>query len=329
MVVGSVLTASGYIVNRERIELSPRFLGVVKWIGVKKGDAVVTSPLSFVATANAALYCGADVDFEDIDPITGNIEHVSDVGYDWVVPVHFAGRACKISARVEYVIEDASHALGATDFDGCSKIGSCAHSLATCFSFHPVKPITTGEGGAVTTNDEGLRDEMRLLRSHGRDEHGLMRRLGFNYRMTEVAAALGLSQLRRCEEMRERRLNLARAYTERFDEWADETGVPRSGAIPPRTSAWHLLPIRLKGGRRDAIKTYLNEHGIGAQVHYSPIIPLQPYWTRQAENGGEWPYARAWAAEELSLPLHAGMVEADVERVVKTLRESLAPWGTL
>lgn len=295
--------------------------------GVKKNDVVGTSPFSFVATANAALYCGADVEFEDVDPNTGNAD-IPDVGYDWVVPVHFGGHAAPISARGEYVIEDAAHALGATDFDGCSQVGSCAHSMATCFSFHPVKPITSGEGGAITTNDEGLAQEMKQLRSHGRDEQGLMQSLGFNYRMTEVAAALGRSQLRRCDEMRLQRKALAKLYWEQLRDFKTSRG--KTQTLPgsrekAHGSAWHLYPVRVKQGRRDEVRFKLNAQGIGAQVHYSPLIPFQPYYRRLPEYGvRSWPNAEAWADEELSLPLHAGMIPEDVERVVKALREALA-----
>lgn len=291
-------------------------------VGGAEGDALVTSSLSFVATANAALMCGdIAIHFEDVDPRSGNAE-LHDVGYDWVIPVHFAGRASRLVARADYVIEDACHALGAMDFDGCSRVGSCAHSRATCFSFHPVKPITTGEGGAVTTNDEGLRDEMRLLRSHGRTPNGLMVKMGYNYRMTEVAAALGLSQLRRCDEMRDKRGFLASLYSLSLHASGHGHIVPKP--VQDGRGAHHLFPVRIGDGRRSEVKRKLNEQGIGAQIHYSPIIPLQPFYRDQVCcGGGDWPNARAWADEELSLPLHAGMTEKDVERVVSALREAL------
>ena len=298
--------------------------------GMQDGNTAITSPLSFVATANAALMCGIGdgLHFMDVDAATGNIGPPLGVGRscDFVVPVHFAGRAAQIQTDRHQIaiIEDACHALGAVDFDGCSRVGSCAHSMATCFSFHPVKPITTGEGGAVTTNDEGLRDEMRLLRSHGRDASGLMVKMGYNYRMTEMAAALGLSQLKRCSDMRKIRRDFACEYGVRL---AGVRGVETFDPRPYATldhHSWHLFPVRIKNGRRDEVKAKLNEQGIGAQVHYSPIIPLQPYYRdRFWYEPGTWPNAEAWAAEELSLPLHAGMTEADVERVVVALKEAL------
>ena len=202
-----------------------------------------------------------------------------------------------------------------------SRVGSCAHSLAACFSFHPVKPITTlGEGGAVTTNDQGFADAVRSLRSHGRDSAGLMVRLGLNYRMTDAQAAMGIQQLEHCNEMRDRRTVLTHAYKVLLRD------LEESGAVVlplPGPSSWHLYPVRIKG-RRDEIKAKLNAQGIGAQVHYSPIVPLQPYYREQfGYQPGTWPEAEAWAAEELSLPLHAGMRDTDVERVCNALREAL------
>lgn len=300
---------------------------------------ILTSPLSFVATSNAAMLVRADakIYFRDVDEATGNAQmswnnEWIDAGADpWIlVPVHYAGRASTItriapkgvsSTGETVVVEDACHALGAMDFDGCSRVGSCAHSLATCFSFHPVKPITTGEGGAVTTNDEGLAREIKSLRNHGRDEHGLMTKLGGNYRMSDIQAALGLSQLKRCDEMRVARMRLAALY-----QIPLEDEFP--GLVDPpewmHEGAWHLYSVRIKNGKRDAVKAYLNQHGIGAQVHYSPIIPLNPYYReRFGYKPGDFPNAEAWAAEELSLPLWAGMTETDVELVVDTLREAL------
>jgi dTDP-4-amino-4,6-dideoxygalactose transaminase len=209
------------------------------------------------------------------------------------------------------------------DYDGCSRVGSCAHSLATVFSFHPVKPITTGEGGAITTNDDDLAAELRSLRDHGR-EGGLMVRLGINGRMTDLQAALGLSQLGRCDEMLSARQRLVAEYKDRAWE------IARSGAIrfPERTAsgletAWHLFTIRLRPALRDMVKRELTERGIGAQVHYAPPIHLHPFYRQLGFKEDDFPNAEAWAAEELSLPLHAGMTEADVATVVNALRDVL------
>jgi dTDP-4-amino-4,6-dideoxygalactose transaminase len=298
---------------------------VALWLAYRamKAERVVTSPLSFVATANAARLAGADVGFLDVESETGNLAAYT-LECDAVVPVHFAGRSAKLpwyQPMPPVVIEDACHALGAMDFDGCSKVGSCAHSFATVFSFHPVKPITTGEGGAITTNDEGFARELCILRDHGRDS-GLMVMLGTNGRMSDIQAALGLSQLKRCDKMLAHRLVLAAAYVERFSR-ADELGGPMcksSGA----SNAWHLYPVRIKNGRRDEVKAALNAKGIGAQVHYNPPIHLHPYYRQlYGHKPGDFPEAEAWAAEELSLPLHAGMSVEDVAVVVEALRSAL------
>ena len=299
--------------------------------------AVVTSPLTFMATANAAVVAGAGVGFVDVDQATGNIDPhpglTPPIGSVFV-PVHFAGRAAPISQLTGFggavpVIEDACHALGGLDFDGCSRIGSCAHSLATVFSFHPVKSITTGEGGAVTTNDESLARELRSLRDHGR-EGGLMVRLGTNARMTDIQAALGLSQLKRCDEMLERRAELVSVYGARME--AGGFGADSPVLVPPLylpeqfdANAFHLYPVRIKNGKRDEVKAKLNAQGIGGQKHYDPIVPLHPYYReRFGYKVGDFPNAEAWSAETLSLPLHAGMSEADVETVVAALMEALA-----
>jgi dTDP-4-amino-4,6-dideoxygalactose transaminase len=285
---------------------------------------IVTSPLSFVATANAFMLAGHHVKFADVDPATGNLA-LNDVKADAIVPVHFAGRACDLSWMMGPIIEDAAHALGAMDYDGCSRVGSCAHSLATVFSFHAVKPITTGEGGAITTNDDALAAELRSLRDHGR-EGGLMVRLGINGRMTDMQAALGLSQLKRCDEMRDRRCDLAAEYCMRLGQMDccrcnhdPGSGVPQDQC----RTAHHLYPIRIKNGRRDAVKAALNARGIGAQSHYSPPIHLHPFYRQLGHKEGDFPNAEAWADEELSLPLHAGMEVGDVARVVAALREVL------
>lgn len=338
-------------------------LHLAYWAACRYGWNILTSPLSFVATANAALLSNCNVGFADVDAATGNLD-VADVSaikqrdfgghrdeadlrkrglwdmlgatarIDVVVPVHFAGRAARADYPGRLVIEDACHALGAMDFDGCSRVGSCAHSLATVFSFHPVKPITTGEGGAITTNDQGLAERLRSLRAHGRDGEGLMRELGLNYRMSEIQAALGRSQLKRCDKMLAHRLNLVSKYNDRLWPIANTQVLHYSpiaqawwrtdGTMVRSRSAWHLYPVRIRHGRRDEVKAKLNAAGIGAQVHYSPTIPLQPYYReRCGYQPGCFPNAEAWAAEELSLPLHAGMTEGDVATVCAALAEAL------
>lgn len=290
-----------------------------------RDKVVITSPLSFVATANAAVWAGAKtVEFVDIDPQTGQMPTMTArvSGEDVLVPVHYAGRPAIFGLWPDDapVIEDACHALGAVQDDG-HHVGSCTRSLACCFSFHPVKPITTGEGGAITTNDEGLAEALRALRNHGRDGTGRMVGLGLNYRMTDIQAALGLAQLARCEEWRLRRRELSAEYNRLM------SSTPlRAPLVSGRAEhAHHLKPVGITDGHRDAVKAALNAQGIGAQIHYSPIIPLHPWWRRETgAESGDYPNAEAWAAETLSLPLHAGMTEKDVERVVEALGEALA-----
>lgn len=289
---------------------------------------VVTSALSFVATANAALVAGVrSVGFIDVDEMGLADVHSgclfpSRCAY---VPVHFAGRACPIPDMREMgspvVVEDACHALGAFDHDGCSRVGSCAHSKAVVFSFHPVKSITTGEGGAVTTNDESLADELCSLRDHGR-QHGLMTRLGTNARMTEFQAALGLSQLQRCQENVERRAELVEEYGRLLD------GHPR--VRPPLffedqfdASALHLCDVHFqRPSDREKVRGALTRAGIGCQVHYQPIIPDHPYYVNRFGQQ-KFPRASLWAETELSLPLHSGMSIGDVGTVVEVVTREL------
>lgn len=280
-------------------------------------ETVLTSPLTFVATANTALMAGHEVAFRDVEHSTGNMAAPARRARV-IVPVHYAGRPCNLRPLVgATVIEDACHAIGAVDFDGCGRIGNCAHSLATVFSFHAVKPITTGEGGAVMTNDEGFAQEMRLLRSHGRDERGRMVALGFNYRLTDMQAAMGVEQLERIDEMRERRLRWVDYYREKLPQSPGLTLPP-----PNERSSWHLFPVRIKNNRND-VKSRLNSAGIWAQIHY-PTVHLQPYYRdRFNYREGMFPEAEAWAAEELSLPLHASMNKSDADRVIEALRATL------
>lgn len=278
-----------------------------------------TSPLTFVATANAVLLAGGGVEFADVDPVTGNVD-------DWpeddrgaaLIPVHYSGRPAPIPESAAFVIEDAAHALGSALSDG-TRVGCCAHSQATCFSFHPVKPITTGEGGAVTTNDQSFAQEIRSLRNHGRQRDGLMYRLGLNYRMDELSAALGISQLKRCEEYRLRRLEIAQAYDHAFRDMAELLYHPPLDSL----SANHIFPVRVRHGLRDATKRALLAEGIGVQVHYVPVHE-QPYYVAHYNFEVEdFPYASAWGREELSLPCHAGMTRGDVATVLAALDRAL------
>jgi perosamine synthetase len=278
--------------------------------------SILTTPISFVATANAAVLNSMDVLFWDTDADTGNatLPIYSDV---LLVPVHLAGRRAFVP-QLDNVVEDAAHALGGRCWDDCSPIGSCAHSMATCLSFHAIKSVACGEGGMILTNSEELATRLRLLRSHGRNENGDMVELAGNYRMDEMSAALGLSQLQRVDAGVRHRSGLAEMYTELL---RDVEGV--RCPLPMPGGAWHLYTARVNPAKRAGVRHELLAKGIETQVHYS-TIHLQPFYRQRfGFKPGDFPNAEAWAAEELSLPLHVGMVEADVQTVVDALKEAL------
>ena len=293
-------------------------------LGVSPGDWVWTSPISFVASANCALYCGAQVDFVDIEPDTGNmsvdelekkLELAKREGKlpKVVIPVHFAGLPCDMQAihalSQQYgfrIIEDACHALGARYHD--DPTGSGRYSDITVFSFHPVKIITTGEGGMAMTNDPLLAKTMRLLRSHGitREAEDFInvpdgpwyyeqQLLGFNYRMTDIQAALGLSQMANLETWILKRGELARRY---FEALAPEL-LPRYFSAE-RRSAFHLYVHHVAPEQRSALFQQLREQGIGANVHYMPIY-RQPWHQREAKT--PLPQAEQFYAGAITLPL--------------------------
>lgn len=310
-------------------------------LGVGPGDRVWTSPLSFVASANCALYCGADVDFVDIEPATGNLS-VAELEQKLVraeragclpkvlIPVHFAGLPCAmqeihaLGQRYGFaIIEDACHALGARD-EG-APTGNCHYSDITVFSFHPVKIITTGEGGMAMTNDPGLARTMALLRSHGitRDaeefvnpSHGPwyyeQQLLGFNYRMTDIQAALGISQMTRVDAWTAQRQALAGNY--RLALPGHDTALPAT-----RQSACHLFVHHVPAERRRRVFDALRENGIAVNVHYIPIF-LQPYFAQRPVD--YFPKARAFYESSLSLPLFPDLTAAEQAQVIRVLREN-------
>lgn len=319
--------------------------------GLGPGDTLWTSPNTFVASANCALYCGAEVDFVDINPSTYNMD-VDALAVKLrsakqsgrlpkvVVPVHFAGQSCNMGPIAELakqygfaVIEDASHAVGGRYKD--TVVGGCAYSDMTVFSFHPVKIITTGEGGMVLTNRKDLHDRLALLRSHGitRDP-GLMVgethgpwyyqqiTLGFNYRMTDIQAALGLSQLSRLDEFVARRNLLADRYEEAFNS------LPLTTPIINRDvrSAYHLYVIRLKlkeiSGTHRQVFERLRADGILVNLHYIPVH-TQPYYRGLGFNEGDFPEAERYYREAISLPLYYDLKEEDQDYVVEKLKEAI------
>lgn len=322
--------------------------------GLRPGDRGVTSAMTFVASANSMLYCGANVDLCDIDPSTLciNVESLSKALDDHpetsvVIPVHFAGLAAdsdKIRqiAGKRTIIEDASHSLGASY--ACGKpVGCGAYSNMTVFSFHPVKPITTGEGGAVVTNDPELAHLLRLYRSHGieRDadrmeytdeveENGERRPwyyeqqcLGFNYRMTDIQAALGLSQLAKLDRF----VSARRSAVKRYD--ASFSGLPKLSICQSSNeyrehSGHHLYIVEFDldaiGCTRVEVVKKLREYGVGCQVHYIPVY-RQPYHASRLEKGADsFPHTESYYQGCLSLPVFPGITDDEVDRVIEAVR---------
>lgn len=315
-------------------------------LDVREGDRVWTSPNSFIASANCARMCGADVDFVDIDAVSGNMsvaalqEKLSDaekIGQlpKVIIPVHFAGQPCDMveirKLAQQYgckIIEDASHAIGAEYRGGL--VGSGQYAEITVFSFHPVKIMTTGEGGIALTNSEELAHRMLLRRSHGitRDAAYMEGRsdggwyyqqleLGYNYRMTDIQAALGLSQIKRLDQFLAQRLLLA----DRYVELLHTLPVESLQRLPDRTSAWHLYVLHVEATRRKRIYDGLRAAGIGVNVHYIPIH-LQPYYQRLGFKAGDFPEAEKHYGQALSLPLYFGLGEESQGYVVSHLRKT-------
>ncbi|WP_137153225.1 UDP-4-amino-4,6-dideoxy-N-acetyl-beta-L-altrosamine transaminase [Devosia sp. FKR38] len=318
-------------------------------MGVGPGSIVWTSPNSFVASANCALYCGARIDFVDIDPSTRNMsvsalrDKLADAKNagelpSVVIPVDFAGLPCDLqdmrALADEYgfrILEDASHATGSSYLG--APTGS-AWADATVFSFHAVKIVTTAEGGMITTNDAALADELRLLRSHGitRDTarmHGPSEgpwyyeqtALGFNYRLTDIQAALGLSQLARLETMQARRTALA----DRYDTILADLPLTLPHRSNDRVSAWHLYAVEVDpaGPSRRTVFDAMRAAEIGVNVHYIPIH-TQPYYRGLGFKYGDFPAAEHYYAHAISLPLFPAMTEQQQDFVAATLRTALS-----
>lgn len=316
------------------------------------GDWLWTSPITFVASANCGLYCGAQVDFVDIDPRTYNLcpralerklieaEKIGKLP-KVVVPVHLCGQPCDMQAihglaqRFGFkIIEDASHAIGGK-YKG-EPIGNCRYSDIAVFSFHPVKIITTAEGGMALTSSADLASKMSLLRSHGitRDAAQMNREpdgawyyqqivLGFNYRMNELQAALGVSQMERLDAFVARRHQLAR----RYDELLDGLPVIRPWQHLDSYSGLHLYVIRLKLDRinrmhREVFDS-LREQGIGVNLHYIPVH-TQPYYERMGYKVGDYPQAESYYREAISLPMYQTLTDEQQDKVVSALKNALA-----
>jgi len=307
-------------------------------LDLKAGDIVWTSPISFVASANCALYCGASVDFVDVDPNTAliSIDALKSKLIDAkqqgklpkiVIPVHFAGQSCdmkeinKLGKEFNFkIIEDAAHAIGGKYFD--KNIGCCYYSDITIFSFHPVKIITTGEGGAALTNNKYLAERMRLLRSHGitRDKKQMVNdncmgwyyeqiSLGFNYRMTDLHAAIGISQLNRIDQYLEKRFEIAKWYDDKFKNISVNPLVQQKG----NKSSYHLYIIRVKKGEaeRNNLYNFLVDNGISANLHYIPIY-RQPFFKQNIRLSGAEEYYKS----AISLPIFPSLSQEKLEKIV-------------
>jgi UDP-4-amino-4,6-dideoxy-N-acetyl-beta-L-altrosamine transaminase len=318
---------------------------------LKKGDWLWTSPNTFVASANCGLYCGAKVDFVDIDPLTYNLsseeleKKLIQARQDnklpkIVIPVHFAGQSCDMkkihSLSQEYgfkIIEDASHAIGGKYLD--RPIGGCQYSDITVFSFHPVKIITTAEGGLATTNDKELLTRMQLYRSHGitRDPKLMTKEpegewyyqqidLGFNYRMTELQAALGISQMERLDKF----VALRHQHQIRYDELLKDLPITTPYQDLNSYSALHLYPIQIQMDKIKSTRTeifeVLRKNDIGVNVHYIPVH-TQPYYQNMGFIEGNYPNAESYYKNAISIPMFHGLTIEMQDKVVTVLKKVL------
>ena len=319
-------------------------------LGVSPGDIVWTSPISFVASANCALYCGATVDFVDIDSETFNISiealaaklaaaKLTNTLPKVVIPVHLAGQSCdmvSINALAKKygfkIIEDASHAIGGT-FQG-TPVGSCQYSDITVLSFHPVKIITSGEGGMALTNNAALADSMSRTRSHGitRDKNLFQHvsdgpwyyeqiDLGLNYRLTDIAAALGLSQFQRLDSFVARRNEIARNYDSLFSGSSFTTPTIHNDVI----SAFHLYVIRMAftGDQKQHFFELADKNGVGLNVHYIPIY-RQPYYSQMGFDSADFPVAEKYYSEAVSIPMYADLTFEQQQHVASVLISTAA-----
>lgn len=315
-------------------------------LGVQKGQKVITTPITFAASANCVLYCGGEVQFADIDPETGliNLDQVESLlqkspkgTYAGIIPVDFAGypvdleKARKIADEYGlWIIEDACHAPGGFFTDSNATKQYCGNGKfadLAIFSFHPVKHIAAGEGGMITTNSKELYDKLLILRTHGitkepallQENHGAwyyeMQELGYNYRLTDFQAALGASQLKRADEGLKRRREIAQNYDNAFNEFAEIEILS-----PPmdKGHAYHLYIIKVKN--RKALYDHLRENGIFAQVHYIPVHTL-PYYKTLGWTKGDFPKAEQYYDECLSLPMYPTLTNEEQDFVIQTIKD--------
>lgn len=313
-------------------------------LNVDKGQKIITTPITFAASANCVLYCGGEIVFSDIDPetYTLDIDKVRTLlanhpkgTFSGIIPVDFTGYPVNLEAfrklADEYglwIIEDACHAPGAyfTDSEGNNqKCGNGKFADLAIFSFHPVKHIAAGEGGMITTNDQSLYERLLLLRTHGitknsdllHENHGgwyyEMQELGYNYRLTDFQAALGLSQLKRADEGLARRFEIARRYDEAFSNLDIRVQVDLAGY----KNAYHLYVVEVEN--RKAVYDHLREHNIFAQVHYIPVH-LMPYYKELGHKKGDFPAAESYYDKCLSLPMYPTLTDEEQDFVIQTIK---------
>ena len=320
-----------------------------KAAGLGEDDVLWTSPITFTASANCGRYCGADVDFVDIDDKTYNMS-VAELRHKLetavkkpkvVIPVHLAGQSCDMEAikalADEYgfkIIEDASHATGA-DYKN-TKVGSCRYSDMTVFSFHPVKIVTTGEGGVVLTNNKELYEKLKLYRSHGitRDSDLMTQEadgpwyyqqieLGFNYRMTDMQAALGCSQMDSLDEFVARRRYLVKRYNEKLKNLPLRTPYQDEATNP----SWHIYIIRVDFTKvklsKKEIFARMRDRGIVLNLHYIPVH-TQPYYQKLGFQKGDFPVSEKYYEEAITLPLYYDLTDEQQDEVIEALKEVLA-----
>lgn len=313
--------------------------------GLGAGDRFLTTPIAFLATANAGLMCGAEPVFVDIDPKTFNMDMTQaaeilrkDKRIKVVLPVHMGGRVCDMESlaaacakREVTIIEDACHAIGGRwqdEAENWHNVGDGAFSAMTCFSFHPAKCVTTGEGGAIVCNDDDLADRLRRLRNHGitRDPqqmqdsndpwHYEMHELSLNARLTDFQAAMGIVQVDKLPRHKRRRADLVRRYDEAF---ADLDGVTPQIRPEDDDPCWCLMIVRTRG--RTGLYEHLLDQGIQTQVHFTPVH-LQPYYRKHFNTRrGDYPAAEKYYARTLSLPLYPDLSEEDQDRIIAAVRE--------
>lgn len=316
-------------------------------LGVQKGDLVWTTPNTFVASANCALYCGADVDFVDIDPKTYNMcphkleEKLLEAKRKnklpkVVIPVDFSGQSCDMKSIYRLsqlygfkIIEDASHAIGGS-YEG-HKIGSCRYSDITIFSFHPVKIVTTGEGGMAVTNKFELFEKMNLLRTHGinrdpakmshgseGDWYGEQIDLGMNYRITDIQCALGSSQMRKLDRFIEIRQKIA----EQYNELLESLDIQLPMVLDHKACAYHLYVIQVEALKRKTFFDALRKRKIGVQVHYFPVH-LNPYYQSLGFQKGDFPIAEKYYERAISLPIFPDLKSDEMDYIVNELKAEL------